>query len=206
MLKFYKAGLIFFLSALGFLLTSPHFLYSQCSFTNLDATYCINESSFALTGGANYFGPGVTGSTFDPGSAGVGTHQLVTTNGIASSYSVVTSGTFSPEPQVSPTAVVLGDNAEQLVNIGFTFNFFGTDYTQLRISSNGVLGLGAGPSLTTLDDDQALGDGVDPNNIVAVAWDDLGPDMGGSIDYFITGSAPFRKFIVDYTAVDRAGF
>src|SRR5687767_9389643 len=117
MLKFCKTGLIFFLFILGFLLSSPRFSYSQCSFTNLDATYCVSESSFSLTGGVNYFGPGVTGSTFDPGSAGVGTHLLVTTNGVASSYSTVTTGTFSPEPQVSPTAVVLVDNDEQLVNI-----------------------------------------------------------------------------------------
>ena len=201
----YKASLIFFLSTLGFLLYSPNVLYGQCNFTNLDASYCANEPSFVLTGGTNYFGPGVTGNVFDPNAAGIGIHQLVTTNGLAYSYSIVTSGTFSPEPPVSPTAVVLGDNAEQLVNIGFTFNFFGTDYTQLRIGSNGVLGLGAGPSVTSVNDGQTLSDAVDPNNVIALAWDNLTPNISGIIRYFEVGAAPFRKFVVEYVAVNRTG-
>uniref|UniRef100_UPI0023EBECA8 beta strand repeat-containing protein n=1 Tax=Chryseolinea sp. H1M3-3 TaxID=3034144 RepID=UPI0023EBECA8 len=203
MLRFYKTGLIFLLSFLGILLNNAA-INAQCNFTNLGAAYCINEPSFALTGGTNYYGPGVTGSTFDPAGAGVGTHQLVTTDGNPTSYAVVT-GVYNPESPVAPTSVILGDNSEQLVNIGFTFNFFGTDYTQLRIGSNGVLGLGGAPTVTSLDDNQALGDAVNPNNIIAVAWDDLTPDLGGAVSYFITGSAPFRKFVVDYIAVDRAG-
>ena len=203
MLSFLKAGRIFFLSLLVFLISSLQYLYAQCSFTNLNSSYCLDESSFALTGGTNYFGPGVTGNSFDPGAAGVGTHQLVTTNGLASSYSIVTSGTFNPEPPVSPTVVTLNDNDEQLVNIGFTFNFFGTDYTQLRIGSNGILGLGAGPTLTSVNENQALSDATNPNNIIALAWDDLTPDVSGTIHYFVVGTAPFRKFVVDYIAVDR---
>src|SRR5688572_23487347 len=130
MLRFYKAGLHFLMLLLSFILIGPHLSFSQCSFTNLDPSYCFSDGSFPLTGGTNYYGPGVTGSTFDPAAAGVGSHRLVTTDGV---YNVITSGSFNPQPPVAPTAVPLGDNAEQLVSIGFTFNFFGIDYTQLRI-------------------------------------------------------------------------
>ncbi|MDZ7608268.1 MAG: hypothetical protein U5K79_22410 [Cyclobacteriaceae bacterium] len=55
--------------------------YAQCAFTNLNASYCVTDPDFTLTGGTSYFGTGVSGTTFSPSIAGVGTHQIVTTDG-----------------------------------------------------------------------------------------------------------------------------
>src|SRR5262245_34604971 len=94
MLGFYriKAAVVI----LAFLATLPHFSVAQCSFTNLNAGYCTNEPAFALSaGGATTFvGNGVTAGVFDPAAAGAGTHIIVA-HDKASSYGVVTSGTFN---------------------------------------------------------------------------------------------------------------
>ncbi|MGC1240227.1 MAG: hypothetical protein WA874_01505, partial [Chryseosolibacter sp.] len=189
----------------SFLLAAPS-AFAQCSFTNLNASYCVDDPAFTLTGGTNYYGNGVTGSTFNPATAGVGTHRIVTTNGLANAYTVSTSGTFSPEAAVSPTSHTLGNNAETLpINIGFTVNFFGNNYTQLRIGSNGVIGMGTAPIITGVN--EALGNNAEPDDLIAAAWEDLRPDVTATeiIRHFVTGTAPFRKFVVDYINVPQAG-
>jgi len=45
----------------------------------------------------------------------------------------------------------------------------------------------------------------DPNAIIAFAWDDLDPSSGGSIEYFTTGTAPNRKFVLSLTNVPHYG-
>jgi len=139
--------------------------FGQCSVTNLNPSYCVDDPSFTLTGGTNYYINNVNTSTFNPATLGAGTHRVVTTNGLANAYNVSTSGTFSPAAPVSPTNHTLGDNVETApINIGFTFNFFGANYTQLRIGSNGVVGLGTTPSVAAVN--EALGDATDPDNLI----------------------------------------
>ncbi|MFN5170766.1 MAG: PKD-like domain-containing protein [Cyclobacteriaceae bacterium] len=168
---------------------------AQCGLTNLNPQYCVDQPAFTLTGGTNYYGPGVSGSTFDPAAAGVGFHTLITTDGNAAGYFVNTTGTFSPITG-SGTALALGNDDEATgVPIGFTFNFFGFDHTQLRVGSNGILGF---TDAVTTPTNQTLPDATNPNNIIAASWDDMLPDGSSSIEYFTTGSAPFRRFIVNY--------
>lgn len=52
------------------------------SFTGLGTSYTVNDAQITLTGsptGGVFIGPGITGSTFDPASAGVGTHSITYT-------------------------------------------------------------------------------------------------------------------------------
>ncbi len=49
------------------------------SFSGLSANYCLNYSPATLTGnpsGGTFYGPGITGNTFTPGTAGTGTHMI----------------------------------------------------------------------------------------------------------------------------------
>ena len=49
------------------------------------------------------------------------------------------------------TLVALGDDAQSATfNIGFTFCFYGTTYTQFRIGSNGWVSLGPGVQLSLI--------------------------------------------------------
>ena len=66
---------LFFIACLSFQMTS----IAQCSFTGLDATYCIDGAASTLVGdpsGGTFTGPGITGSVFDPLDAGVGIHTI----------------------------------------------------------------------------------------------------------------------------------
>ena len=42
-------------------------------------------------------------------------------------------------------------------------------------------------------------------NLIALAWNDLNPNSGGTISYCIEGSAPNRRFIIDYSGVPHFG-
>ena len=98
---------------------------------------CQNESNFALTGspsGGIYAGPGMTGSTFNPNSAGVGTHTITYTytdgNG-CSAFNQTSIQVFS-SPSVSLTSPmnnVCSDEASFSLNgspSGGTYNGAGT--------------------------------------------------------------------------------
>ncbi len=195
--RFFKLWCILFF-CLGLTVSS----YAQCSFTNLDPEYCFDAASFTLTGSTNYYGPGVSGTTFDPATAGVGTHTLYATSGVASAYNVSTSGTFNRIIPSGGTVIDPADDGEVTgITIPFTFNFFGVDYPTVRIGRNAIVGFGS--SSVDVTDNQSMPSGAAPDNFIAAAWDDL--DLGGTIEYFTTGVAPFRKFIIDYDAVPREG-
>ncbi len=99
----------------------------------------------------------------------------------------------------------LDDDDAKLVNIGFSFEFYGTYYNSVYVTSNGVL------SFTDDTDD------YDATNIPSSAaysnvgssilgwWGDLDPEESGSIHTSLIGSAPNRIFIVQYTGVAAHG-
>ncbi|GAB4160576.1 MAG: hypothetical protein Fur0021_32740 [Candidatus Promineifilaceae bacterium] len=78
--------------------------------------------------------------------------------------------------------VAAANDTNTLVNIGFPFEFYGTSYTQMYVSSNGFISFGAGytnsangsiPSLST------------PNNAIYALWDDLYPIGGANGTVFV---------------------
>jgi subtilisin-like proprotein convertase family protein len=103
------------------------------------------------------------------------------------------------------TPVVLGDDqVSSAIPLGFVFNFYGENYTDIYISSNGFLTVlpdqpngcctgGILPSPTT------------PNGVIAGWWEDLNPSIGGTIHYQTFGTAPNRYFIVQFTDVPHYG-
>ena len=91
------------------------------------------------------------------------------------------------------------DDGSKLVNIGFNFSFYGTSYSQLKISSNGHVVFGS--SSATEYNNVAIPNTNQPNNFIAPFWDDLNPASGGAIYYKTTGSSPNQKFIVQWNGV-----
>jgi hypothetical protein len=68
---------------------------SNVSFSGLNTTYGVGDNAVTLEGspaGGTFFGPGVSGNQFDPGTAGVGQHSIVYTytngNGCAGAYAL----------------------------------------------------------------------------------------------------------------------
>ncbi|MBA4054658.1 MAG: hypothetical protein C0490_08100, partial [Marivirga sp.] len=204
MVRFYKFKWYFFL-ALGFLALSSHLAFSQCAITNLDPSYCVDDAAVVLTGGTNYYGPGVSGSTFTPSTAGVGTHTIYSATAVASSYTVSTTGTYNPDGSAASTVTfpsLPGDESSGSIGIGFTFNFFGTDFTNLVINANGYLMFGGA---TSTNANQTLPNATDPDNIIAGAWDNLDITAGGTVTTVLVGTAPLRKFIINFNGVRHSG-
>lgn len=76
------------------------------SFTGLEVEYCVNESASALVGnpsGGTFSGMGVSGNTFNPAQAGVGTHTVIYTytDGFGCTNSTAQSTTVHPLPLIS---------------------------------------------------------------------------------------------------------
>lgn len=98
------------------------------------------------------------------------------------------------------TGLTLADDVTSgAVPIGFDFNFYGTSYSVVYVSSNGFLTFLPGqPSpYTTVEIPNAAA----PNGMVAGWWTDLNPPAGGSIQYEVLGTEPYRRFILQYTNV-----
>jgi len=103
------------------------------------------------------------------------------------------STTYSYE-STTGTALTLGDD-QTITNlpIGFTFNYWGTDFTTVNICSNGWI------SFTNTGGNIV---GGSPNNVVANGIHanamDLFPITGYFVRYQTIGSSPNRKFVVSY--------
>ena len=205
MVRLYKSGLRF-LTVIGIALFTPFFAWSQCNFTNLNPAYCSNDAAFTLTGGTTYYGAGVSGSTFNPSAAGVGTHTLYTTNGATASYTVNTTSTYyNPDPTAGSTVSfpsLPGDESSPSTAIGFNFSFYGNTYSALTINANGYLIFGA-PTNSGLN--QTIPSATAPNNLIAAAWDNLDISTGGTVTTAVVGSAPRRRFIVNFIGVRHSG-
>lgn len=104
------------------------------------------------------------------------------------------------------TPVSLADDVmSSALPIGFTFNFFGQNYTNFYICSNGYITFSAGQPASPVYG-VTLPLASTPNNLIALAWNDLNPsNAGSSVGYFLTGVAPNRKLVIQYTTSHYGG-
>ncbi len=103
------------------------------------------------------------------------------------------------------TAVALTDDVHSgVVNIGFSFCFNGTSYTQCVIASNNYITFNLAnanaysPWVTVAVPNATP---AQPHNAVLDPWQDINPGVGGSIRYQTLGTAPNRRFVVSYLNV-----
>ncbi|MDC0231406.1 gliding motility-associated C-terminal domain-containing protein, partial [Aureispira] len=113
--------------------------------------------------------------------------------------------TFAPVSGSGSNVNLSDDALTSSLSIGFNFDFYCNTYSQFRISSNGYITF----DLTTFNNGcctgQNLPNNFDPNNLIALAWEDINPASGGTINYFTTGTAPNRKLVVNFINVPRFG-
>jgi hypothetical protein len=74
-----------------------------------------------------------------------------------------------------------GDNQDesQVINLPFTFQFYGEEYEQITVCSNGWISFG-NSNMESFRNDYLPGPGG-PSPMLAVFWDDLTADSGGSV-------------------------
>jgi uncharacterized repeat protein (TIGR01451 family) len=105
---------------------------------------------------------------------------------------------------ITSTGTMILNNSDDIyldnLPVGFFFNFYGTDYSQVSITNNGIVLASGGTSQYI---NQPIGSST-PHNFIAPFWDDLvtwnGSTGGpvGSIYYETMGNAPNREFVVEW--------
>ncbi|HEX6708457.1 MAG TPA: DUF6701 domain-containing protein [Albitalea sp.] len=96
------------------------------------------------------------------------------------------------------------DQVSGAINLGFTFTFGSTAYTQVRVGSNGMVHFGGTTTAYTNSALPLTGSGGEPNidAVMLPLWDDFQPDGTGTyIRYRSSGTAPNRVFVVSWLAV-----
>ena len=162
--------------------------------------------------------------TATPSTICGGTSSLLETGLSAANFAAIC---ITPAPETSPTMgytdlVINGvanvpqtsgnldDGGWGNIPLGFSFNFFGTNYSNINVGTNGVLQFGAYNSNFAggLGDYNigALPNTVDPLAAIFASAGDLQIGQtflgqigfNGSLRYWTVGAAPNRRFILDY--------
>src|SRR5256885_7239966 len=155
--------------------------------------------------------PLIAGAASRLGSNGVSANLLAPSDGAMSAAAgvpmyTVAAVAFAPEaapsvnvPKICDDCVITG------VPLGFTFAFYGQSFDKLTIGTNGIVGFGA---LDAQGNPTNMTDGCcwsrfihlkdASNNIIALGWADWVPVTVKQIRYETRGSAPNRRFILQF--------
>lgn len=98
------------------------------------------------------------------------------------------------------TGLTIDDQYSGVIPIGFSFDFYGTSYTQLLIGSNGNLcfDVSLASSYDPWSITSALLGNTNVYNNICGPWCDIYAAFGGTIEYSTIGTAPNRKFIATW--------
>ena len=126
---------------------------------------------------------------------------------------VVSTVPFLPDsyPTTIPGDTVFDDGWLPDVELGFSFNFYGTNYSKVNVYSNGFLLFGPGildPTRFGFSRSGPIPNAKLPNNIIAFAWTDWSPNLvPDGIRYARRGTAPHRRFVLQFNHVpEYTGF
>ncbi len=99
------------------------------------------------------------------------------------------------------TALTLTDDSGSTQELGFSFNYFGVEYTSIWVCSNGFVQFG-GTNNTTFTNTAIPATGI-PNNAIYPLWDDFNPAVAGTVYVQADGEAPNRRFVVLWNAITQ---
>ena len=100
----------------------------------------------------------------------------------------------------TPILVNIDDHWSSIINLPFSFNFFGNNYTQLVCGSNGVISF----DLTNANGycPWSFSGSCPSNSLIQNAifgvYHDIDPSITGTLSYSIFGSAPNRIFVLNF--------
>jgi hypothetical protein len=104
----------------------------------------------------------------------------------------------------SQDTMLYQDDDTVLLDLPFTFTFYGTEYDELWASSNGIL------LFTTASSDYDNGclvpqPAAGMGDMIAPYWDDLNLTFSGLLETELVGQAPERIFVVEWDQVPKFG-
>jgi hypothetical protein len=101
---------------------------------------------------------------------------------------------------VTPSNGTLDDGRWENISLPFSFRHYGNNFSSIHISTNGWVGLGSTNTIST-GYGVALPNAAAPNNVIHAITCDLdfrGITNAATLQYFTVGTAPNRKFVIDY--------
>ena len=113
---------------------------------------------------------------------------------------------YSPELVAGTPISLTDDDVQGPFPIGFSFQFYGNNYSDFYVGSNGWIGFSSGQptsySATPIPDSVSISI---PRNCIMLTWEDLNPSSGGQVIYQTIGNAPNRKMILTFDNVPYFG-
>ncbi|GHN02106.1 hypothetical protein WSM22_35950 [Cytophagales bacterium WSM2-2] len=121
---------------------------------------------------------------------------LLSQNVNAQNYTLAsTADVFTPLTGSTPVDEIEDDDViSNTIPIGFTFNYYGQAYTQLKASSNGFISFDPAASSNNSNN---IGSSSSLK-VIAPLWDDLGGLTTGAASYNVTGTAPNQIFTFEW--------
>jgi hypothetical protein len=150
----------------------------------------------------------------DGWSTGSGSFEMTTSTAPIVNYTktIITSAC---QDMTAGTALAgtIGDDVTSLVTplpSGFAFTFYGVPMTHFSASSNGFAQLWSSSTAnpSSANSNSTIPTNSTPNSLLAVFWDDLIDVTGSSVKTLVTGTAPNRRFTIewaDFSFYDAAG-
>jgi hypothetical protein len=144
------------------------------------------------------------GGTYRGNGSDCGTVSYTISDSPGSFQSISGTGTMTSDTLNTGTSNC--DDCTEVLTLPFSFNHFGVDYTDVRVSSNGNLQFGT--SNSTAFGNVAIPSTGTPNAAIYPFWDDYDTrntiDVGQGAVYFQTdGVAPNRTFTVEWNNVTQ---
>lgn len=94
------------------------------------------------------------------------------------------------------------DDGYSIVSLPFTFNFYGNNYSSVKVVTNGFLSFDVASTNTSFGN-TAIPATAEPNNGLYAWWDDLDLSTSGTVRHY--NDAANNRFIVQYTNVPHYG-
>jgi len=144
------------------------------------------------------------------GSAPVAAEVITSTDGCYESHDTITLPDPAPPTvnfrDIAATGTPLGlapNSASLALPIGFSFYYYGVEYTEVIVSTNGFLTFQA-PSSSGCCSGSSLPSTGNPNTTVAGFWKEHDTNLGGEIYTELQGAPGDREYIVQWDAIPAA--
>ena len=147
----------------------------------------------------------VSAVCYEPQTQTVDLSQSRTVNFTLAKQSDAFGHTCAPEAtpfeQADTLVPLTGDDIATTIDLPFPFTFYGETYNRAHLCTNGFIEF-VGPTTTNCSGfNAAIPTTARPNGQIAAFWDDLVIDAEASIRADARGSAPDRRFVVEFRNV-----
>lgn len=179
--------------------------------TGTDGNGCTNTATAAITVSES---PSITNISATPSTiCNGGNSQLLVNAGLTSAYTVTAIPyALTPTPGTGVTTLAsagvavttqaggnLDDGGWANLTIPFSFMYFGTSYNTFAVSTNGFLQPGAGIPATFTGYSNTFPSTFAARPSIGAMYSDLDFRTVGVINYFVSGTAPNRKLVVNWS-------